>query len=138
MLKKCLLGVALMLGAGADFASAQPYQRAGRVDRYEQRAIDWMQLYLRRNPTRYEVLQITNQLRSGLSPLEVQAWILSSSEYIRRSGNGVYTWANSMVADALGRPITPADRAIVVDLVTNFGYYQAALTTLQSRGGVWW
>src|SRR4051794_17820071 len=110
-----------MFGGSAEFAPAQPYRRASRVDRHERLAVDWMQLYLRRNPTRYEVLQITNQLRSGVSPLEVQAGILSSNEYIRRSGNGLYTWANSMVADALGRPITPADRAIVVDLVNNYG-----------------
>jgi len=134
MFKNITLGIALMLGLGADFAPAQfRYGAVGRGDRYDRRATEWIQLYLRRNPTPFEVLQIANQLRSGMSADEVQAGILSSNEYIRRSGGGLYAWANSMVADALGRQISPYERALVVDLVSRYGYYQAALITLQSR-----
>lgn len=151
MFRNITLGVAILLGVGAGFSPAQPSMR-GRPQpsrpqpsftRDERLVIDWMQLYLRRNPTQRELLTFVNQLRSGMDPNAVQANIVASNEYIRRSGNSPNTWAISMVADTLGRQPTPYERALVVDLVYNYGYYQAALTTLLSRtgpaypGGIW-
>src|SRR5262245_24723770 len=111
MFRNAILGLAMLLGIGAGLAPAQPSIRPRpqpTMSRFERLATEWTQLYLRRNPTQRELLMMVNQLRSGASANEVQATILSSPEYIRRSGNALYTWANSMVADVLGRPITPA------------------------------
>jgi len=137
MLKNISLGIALLLGVGAGVAPAQPSMWRQRSqqnqNRFERWATDWVRLYLRRNPTQNELLTLVNQLRNGADPLSVQANILSSNEYIRRSGNSQIAWANSMVADTLGRPATPLDRSLVLDLVNNYGFYTAALLTLQSR-----
>jgi hypothetical protein len=141
MLKNISLGIALLLGVGAGVAPAQPSMWRQRPQqnpqqtqsRYERWATDWVRLYLRRNPTQNELLLLVNQLRNGANPLSVQANILASDEYIRRSGNSQIAWANSMVADTLGRPATPQDRALVLDLIFNYGFHTAALLTLQSR-----
>src|SRR5258708_40125822 len=94
MFKNIVMGIALMLGVGAGLAPAQSYGTMRRGDQYERLAIDWVRLYLRRNPTPQELLLMTTQLRSGMDPNAIQPNILSSNEHIRRSGNSPNAWPN--------------------------------------------
>src|SRR5262249_4007133 len=107
MLKKALLGVAMLVTVGTGFASASPacspwYMPQGNY--YDRFVRDWVRLYLRRDPTQKEVLLISNQLRSGMSAEAVQANILASPEYVRRNNNNNILWGRNVVADVLGRP----------------------------------
>src|SRR5262245_32541266 len=111
MWKKLFIGAALLLTAGTSISHAVPPSWYRPPERYyEKVASDWVQLYLRRNATQREILQITNQLRSGVSPNEVQATILSSSEYYRKSGGNITNWAGWVISDVLGRQSTPQER----------------------------
>ena len=142
MLKHIVLGAAIMLTLGAGAAPAFPPHSRPSNRPYQQLASDWVQLYLRRSATQREILLISNQLRSGMSPNAVQANILSSPEYFRRTGSNINVWASSVVQDVLGRPITPYERSLLTNLSLRSSAYDAALLVLDSRTAwaspPWW
>ena len=135
MLKKLLLSAVVLGSVAAGRASACPdpphFGFGGSY--YERVARDWVRLYLRRNATAYEVLLITNQLRSGMSPEAVQANILASDEYYRLAGFNNIAWGQRVVADTLGRAETPYEQALMTQLIWQYGRSGAALLVLQSR-----
>lgn len=106
--------------------------------RWERMAREWVRLYLRREATERDILVIVNQLRRGVSINAVQANILASPEYFRRCQWNLNIWARQMIADALGRPATPQEAALVTSIALRQGRYAAALITLESQTGFWW
>ena len=138
MWKKLILGVVIGLSAGAGTSQAFSPWRYSMNTYYERLARDWVRLYLRRNPTPREMLMITNQLRSGVSPNAAQANILSSNEYFRRSGGANGTFIRSMMFDVLGRGPTLLEQSRLMTTIQISGRYQAALDVLVSRSPWWW
>lgn len=106
--------------------------------RWERMAREWVRLFLRREATERDILVIVNQLRRGVSINAVQANILASPEYFRRCQWNLNVWARQMIADALGRPATPQEAALVTSIALRQGRYAAALITLESQTGFWW
>lgn len=136
-----LLVLSAMLSAYPDTATAAtvfPVSPTRPERRWERWARDWVRLYLRREATERDLLVIMNQLRSGVSPLAVQANILASPEYYRQCNWNLNVWARQMIADALGRPATPQEAALVTSIALRQGRYAAALITLESQAGFWW
>lgn len=140
-----LVITAITVGA----AFAQPPGRGSAGSRgmindryYEKIATEWVQLYLKRNPTAQEVLLIKNQLRSGASGNAVQANILGSDEYYRRVNRNLNTWSQSVVQDVLGRRITAYELGLLQRTAFNSGRNAAALMVLDSRSSwsspPWW
>jgi hypothetical protein len=134
------LGLALLFGGSEAAVAATVFPPAGYQPerRWERWARDWVRLYLRRDATERDILVIVNQLRRGVSPEAVQANILASPEYFGRCNWNLNIWARQMIADALGRPATPQEAALVTSIALRQGRYAAALITLESQSGFWW
>ncbi len=141
MIRKFVLGIALALVTATGISYARP--PAHSIDsRFHRLAREWVQLYLRRNPTQYEVLLIANQLRAGYSPLKVQANIMATDEYFRNAGNNNFKFIQRMVADVLGRLPTLTEQSHLLGTIFTKGRNGAALETLVSRqlaaSSPWW
>jgi len=143
MRTRLILAAAALLTLATSGSMAQPGSRGMMNDRYYQRvAAEYVQLYLRRNPTQYEVLLVTNQLRSGMSAHAVQANILGSDEYYRANNRNLNAWAQRVVSDTLGRRITFYELGLLQNLAVSGGRSAAALLVLDSRvqwsSPPWW
>lgn len=136
MLKRFVLGAVLALTAGTGVSQAYPLfwnWGYGGNPYYRSLAIGWVRLYLRRNPTAWEVLLIENQLDAGFTADQVQANILASNEYYVRAGGNNFRFIQNMVADVLGRLPTLEEQSYLLGRIFNGGRYAAALDTLVSR-----
>jgi hypothetical protein len=63
----------------------------------------WYQQYLRREPDAGGLQNFVSLLRQGMTPLEVQASILGSTEYLRLHGWDPAGFVTDMYQDVLGR-----------------------------------
>jgi len=143
MWKRILLGAVLTIGLLPAFASAQyPSMHNHRRNPfpqetyYEKMANQWVRLYLNRLPTQREVLLITAQLRSGKTHEEVQANIISSDEYYRKSGYNMSNFIRKLFLDVLGRNATPAEVGMLIGKATAYGRYRFALEFLVANRGL--
>jgi hypothetical protein len=70
----------------------------------------WYQLYLRRPADPTGLRDNVDQLRRGVSPIDVQASILGSEEYFKLHGNRQRSWVAGLYADVLDR--SPSHREV--------------------------
>jgi hypothetical protein len=126
MFKRALLSAVTVLTVATGFASAQPWWGYNPDIYYERQARRWVQLYLNRNPTIQEQAMVVEQLRRGVSPIAVQANILSSDEYMRRWGGNTQGFIQGLYRDILGRNATVAEVGAAVGQVNGLGRYRYA------------
>lgn len=144
MWKQLVLGTVLTVTLGTGLVQAQfpgmanPYRRNPfpQETYYEKMANQWVRLYLNRAPTPREMVLLTSQLRTGKTHEEVQANIISSDEYYRKSNQSFAIFLRNVFADVLGRLPTQAEVGMLIGHVSVKGRYRFALEFLAANRGL--
>jgi hypothetical protein len=111
-----------------------PVDPIGALDRERQRLVnEWYNAYLGRQPQAQEAARLVLQLRNGTSAEVIQANILASPEYYRRSGNTPQGFIAALFRDVLNRPATNAEVAANLARVNGNGRAAFALELLNAR-----
>jgi hypothetical protein len=79
-------------------------------DRARSMLTDWVKTYLGRKPTDKEMATMMTRLRNGTNPALVQASILSSDEYYKKSGGTSPAFVTALFNDVLAQKVGIVDR----------------------------
>jgi len=144
MFARVLGSAILTITIGAGIALAQypympnPYRRNPFPQEtfHERLANQWVRHYLNRSATSRDLTVIMSQLRAGRTHEEVQANIIASDEYFRRSGNSMTNFVRRAIIDVTGRNPSAAEVGMTLSRAFAKGRYRFALELLISDRGI--
>jgi uncharacterized lipoprotein YbaY len=104
-------------GASSPGTSPGNVYASGQIDQINQ----WYRQYLLRDATTQELAAWQAHLQAGRTPQDVQAYILSSSEYYDRLGNQSSRYLTELYRNLFGRQPTAADLAAFQSQYQQYG-----------------
>jgi hypothetical protein len=125
----------LLLAAVIALASGLAFISQVHADRATRQVAAWYQRYLDRYPDEDGLRAWADKLRGGRDPIEVEASIISSDEYWRRSDYDPARFVDRMFRDTTGRPPSERDFRSWVDRVRDGDRQQVAVDLLRSLHG---